>query len=308
MPRARRYLLPSTDEYITSGKINRLSDNQQEEIIRHWFCQRFDPPDALPYDSSEGGFQWIWGGPYDARSAIYGEFDGVASDTALAATNSALNDISSDWSGKPDDAGYSDDYLSDLLASGDPYMTLIASLMEIESTAKRKRAKTDGLIIHRLLYANIITSLETYLGDSFGKKIASNHQYLENFVLKSGHFQNQTIPLSKIFLRSKSIDSEVLTSIAAHNWHRLTASAKMYKQALNVKFPDTPKTIDDGIADRHDIVHRNGKTHDRVEGSWGLPEILALKQAVLEFATAVEDELKELLLPKHDIVDAPIEI
>jgi hypothetical protein len=74
----------------------------------------------------------------------------------------------------------------------------------------------------------------------------------------------------------------------------LPQSAVMYKSTFGISFPDVPTTISDGIRDRPDIVHRNGKREDGTDGSWGLSDILALKEAVLNLATEVRDRIKAL--------------
>jgi hypothetical protein len=56
------------------------------------------------------------------------------------------------------------------------------------------------------------------------------------------------------------------------------------------------------------IVHRNGKTKECVEGTWGLVEILALSEAVMPFATAIEDEIRKLAFPARTIPNEPMEI
>jgi hypothetical protein len=63
-----------------------------------------------------------------------------------------------------------------------------------------------------------------------------------------------------------------------------------------------------GIRDRHDIVHRNGKSTEGVEGAWGLTEILALKDAVMPFATEIEDEIRKLAFTAPTIPGEQIEI
>ncbi|MBW5433225.1 hypothetical protein FXB41_00020 [Bradyrhizobium canariense] len=46
------------------------------EAVKAWFLSNFeDPAESTPYDSGEGGYQWIWGGPYDAREEIEGYFN-----------------------------------------------------------------------------------------------------------------------------------------------------------------------------------------------------------------------------------------
>ena len=117
---------------------------------------------------------------------------------------------------------------------------------------------------------------------------------MEDFVFKTPYFQNTQIKLSNIFERFKKIDAEVRTHILAHNWHMLKESGLMYKRAFNIKFPETPATIADGIRDRHNIVHRNGKSLDGADGTWGVAEILALKTAVLDFAGNIDTQAKSL--------------
>jgi hypothetical protein len=56
-----------------------------------------------PYESAEGGYQYIWGGPYNARVALESEFGGIASETLIIEVAEELDDICWEWSGRPDD-------------------------------------------------------------------------------------------------------------------------------------------------------------------------------------------------------------
>jgi hypothetical protein len=307
MPRKRRsYFLSKTGEHIAGSKVKRLTQDDQLSLMRHWFDDRYDPPDELPYDSSEGGFQWIWGGPYDARDVIENEFGGIASDKAIEELVSELRDINFEWSGKPSDEDFDDDYLADLIDSGtDPFLTLLGSMNEIESAAKIKTSAAKQKTLHKLLFANVITALETFLGDSFMKTLSGSDQYLEDFVFKTPHFRNTEIKLCDIFERFKKIDGEVRSYVLAHNWHMLKESGMMFKRAFDIKFPETPPTIANGIRERHDIVHRNGKTSDGKDGSWDLSKILALNKAILAFSGAIDDQVKKLPVPSAPKTDDP---
>lgn len=66
MPPHRKLSDPSTAEYATLSQLRRMKKETRIEAMRHWFGDNYDAPDELPYDSGEGGYQWIWGGPYDA--------------------------------------------------------------------------------------------------------------------------------------------------------------------------------------------------------------------------------------------------
>ncbi|QEE27316.1 hypothetical protein FTW19_04390 [Terriglobus albidus] len=293
MLRPLRYLIPSTGKNITRAQLKRKRQELQIEAMRDWFEDNFESPDELPYDSAEGGYQWIWGGPYDAEEQLQTEFGGIVADEVIEELASDLNDISLEWSGKPEPPD--DDYFLDLLESGpDPYINLISSLVEIEDAARIEVFEKDRRILHKLLYANIIAALETFLGDLFIKTLSKSDEYTENFVRKTAHFQNTPIKLSDIFERFKKIDAEVRNFVLAHNWHRLDESSMMYKRAFGVVFPVTPEGLKTAIRDRHDIVHRNGRTSDGAEGSWNLAKILALKKIVAEYSCELNDLIAKL--------------
>jgi hypothetical protein len=43
--------------------------------MRHWFHRNFeDPAQETPYNTQEGGYLYIWGGPYEAGEELYSEF------------------------------------------------------------------------------------------------------------------------------------------------------------------------------------------------------------------------------------------
>jgi len=300
MPKADRYILPNTDRVFTASQLRKLTDDEQVEIMEGWFGDRYAPPHELPYDSAEGGYQWIWGSPVEPGEEISQEFEGSVSETALNAAIKRLEDESFEWTPHPDYDDFDVDYEAELLESGHPYHVLLASLSEIETTAQHKRPPADAKIIHRLLFANIITSLEAYLGDRFRRALFNNREFIEDFVLKSGHFREQKISLGDVFNRAKTLDTEVRTFVSAHNWHSLTISIAMYKQAFGVDLPQPSQAIRDGVRQRHDIVHRNGKTLDGSEGSWDLSEIRALQGEVMAFATAIEKLVKHLPVSGSD--------
>ena len=63
-----------------------ISNLQFDEIVESmvsWFFTNFeDPAEHTPYESAEGGYQFIWGGPCDAREELEDAF-GVALEKLL---------------------------------------------------------------------------------------------------------------------------------------------------------------------------------------------------------------------------------
>lgn len=72
-----------------------------------WFHSNYeDPADQTPYETAEGGYQWIWGGPYDASEEIEGMFGNLISEALIKqAVAEVQSDGIVDWAPtfKPDD-------------------------------------------------------------------------------------------------------------------------------------------------------------------------------------------------------------
>ena len=77
----------SEDEFevgVTRSQLRRLGRARQLEYMTYWFNSMFeDPSNNTPYNSGEGGFLYLWGGPYDANDQLSGEFGGVVPDERI---------------------------------------------------------------------------------------------------------------------------------------------------------------------------------------------------------------------------------
>ena len=63
------------------------------DLIRNWFFENFeDPAVSTPYDGREGGYQYIWGGPYNTRDIIENIFADTASEELI---NAAIDEVES---------------------------------------------------------------------------------------------------------------------------------------------------------------------------------------------------------------------
>ena len=83
--------------------LDSLTKEEKIEEIKSWFYQNFeDPVECLPYESKEGGYIYIWGGPYDPRDEIENEFSGIVDEEIIDEVASELEEISWEWSGNPD--------------------------------------------------------------------------------------------------------------------------------------------------------------------------------------------------------------
>ena len=73
--RIRYYSEDDFEVGLTRSQLKRASRDRQIEYMRFWFAQYFeDPAEETPYNGEEGGYLYIWGGPYDAAEQLGDEF------------------------------------------------------------------------------------------------------------------------------------------------------------------------------------------------------------------------------------------
>lgn len=60
----------------TGDQLAGLDPETQQEVLKTWFHRNFeDPAESTPHNSAEGGYQYVWGGPYDADEELRNEFE-----------------------------------------------------------------------------------------------------------------------------------------------------------------------------------------------------------------------------------------
>src|SRR6478609_5359963 len=107
----KNYAIRNSECSLTESQLGRAKGEVQRRAMETWFYQHFESPDTLPYDSSEGGYQWIWGGPYDPRQELEGGFGGIVSEKRISEFADELEEIALEWSANsnrfmPDDYAY----------------------------------------------------------------------------------------------------------------------------------------------------------------------------------------------------------
>lgn len=92
------------------------------EAMVEWFHANFeDPAQETPYESAEGGYQYIWGGPYDAAEELADAFPDADDELIARAVDEIQSDGLFDWAPagiriQPDDEPDDDDYRQPLEA------------------------------------------------------------------------------------------------------------------------------------------------------------------------------------------------
>ena len=81
--------------------IGELDASAQAKMMRDWFLDNYeDPVHSLPYESREGGYIWVYGGPYDAGQVLRDTFEGLVSDRIIERIARDLFDECPEWAEK----------------------------------------------------------------------------------------------------------------------------------------------------------------------------------------------------------------
>lgn len=140
------------------------------------------------------------------------------------------------------------------------YKNFLKSTFEIESLAEAQLIDVSLRgSLDRLLYSNVISSLETYLSDALINLVMADSARIRLVVETVPEFKSQKIDLSEIYSKFETMDSLVHEYLVGLIYHNISKVQKIYSSVLGVNFPSDCSDLYVAIQKRHDIVHRNGK-------------------------------------------------
>lgn len=118
--------------------------------------------------------------------------------------------------------------------------------------------------LYRLLYANVITSMETFLGDTLKREVLKDEDSLRRFVETYKPFKNISLSISDLYMKKDSMPNFVKKTLCELLYHDLRKIKPIYKATLGIDLGDVSELYK-AVLVRHDLVHRNGKNHEGQE-------------------------------------------
>ena len=240
----------------------------------------------------EGGYIYIWGGPYDAEEELGDEFADIVPEHVIGELVTELESESTEWAGKPSADDIDDYYYSAVSSNTEFHKAFLSNLEVIKSLLDTK--VEDALELHflRLLHVNTITALETFLSDAFINTVMNDRSLIRKFVETNPDFKKQKFSLNEVFERFDQIDNEVKRYLLEIMWHNIEKVRPMYRDTLGINFPSDLGNIFRAIAVRHDIVHRNGRTKEGEETPLSREDLQRLIEEIRAFADTIDSHFK----------------
>jgi hypothetical protein len=110
LPAEEKYEL-SEGSTISEAQLREAEEETQVDAMNRWFRKNFiNPEEENPYDSDEGCFVFMNGGPYDPEQEINAHFESFIPEKARNEVISDLEDTALEWDGLPGAGDYDDPY------------------------------------------------------------------------------------------------------------------------------------------------------------------------------------------------------
>lgn len=279
-------------QLFTYKQLMRASSDVKLEAMEAWFRERYtDPVECCPYISTEGGYQYIFGGPYTLEDILPYEFPDEVFKGLVDELSSSLTNESWYWSPIPDDDSlrYEEQY-EEYLRFKPFFDNFLKALQDINSLINVNLSKRNKQILFKMAYSNVITVLETYLSDVFVYLVTGGGKFSLKYSLGKKKDKNKKLKLSEYHKPEHDFDKRK-SLMTKKTWHRLADTETLFKKYFGVSFNSHKKYLEGCIDIRHDLIHRNGKNINGIMVHLSKGQIMTLISRTKKFIKKINDDL-----------------
>jgi hypothetical protein len=197
-------------------------------------------------------------------------------------------------------------YLIDsAISNTEYYQTFLSGLKNVQSLLKLEPSiREQKVILNRLLYANVVAIMETFLSDAITNLVQNNLSLKRKLIERVPGFSDAKIAKAEIFAWFERMDKEVADYLQSNvTYHNIFTVEKLYRSVLDVKFPSPDELADLSriIKTRHDIVHRNGKTIEGKEIALSVNDVKFAIKIVKDFISRIEKQLPQKVMAGNTV-------
>ena len=279
---------------IRMSDLAEMDQTDQLDFMREWFLANYeDPVHSLPYETREGGYIWIYGGPYDPHEELYGKFGEFVPEKVIEALGNELLNECHEWAAQInlwDEDRYGFDHVTEPAEYLDEYHLAMDNNRGLLAIAVPDSVRTT---FYGMVFANLITIMETYLSDTFIGLVRSSEGFMRKFVATTPEFKERKLSLAEIYESMDKISDIAERYLGSVVWHRLRVVRNMYRDTLGVSFPEGLENIFRAIKVRHALVHRNGKLEGK-DVDITKERIKELAEEIDTFICSIAEQIKQL--------------
>ena len=190
------------------------------------------------------------------------DFEGYAYCTGHECTIS-LEDHDLEINGDPPMYSQTDDYnWGEYDIPDDPYGIFVSTHDQmLELLGMEFVLPDDNQIVARMIFAQLITALEAFLGDTLMSEVLRKKDKTEAFLANNTEINKQKFSLKEIAADGGIVERHVKEYLRKILYHNLNKVHSLYRAALGVELKISEndwKHLHQAVSNRHDCVHRNG--------------------------------------------------
>lgn len=147
--------------------------------------------------------------------------------------------------------------------------------------------------LRMLLYANVITKMETFLCDTLKQYVMSDKEHKKRFVSTYKDFNDMNLKYSQIYEKYDSLDNVIKNKLNDILYHNIPKVNNVYKKVIGIDIkPDD--IVFKAIDKRHDIVHRNGKDKEGNLLNISKDEVKELSEYMVDYINGIEEKIRQV--------------
>ena len=277
---------PATCE-VDDDWLRAAEPEDQAAAMEHWLRARYcDPAMETPYSSDAGGYIFTRGGPWHPNDVLMERFEGIADfDTIEALAQEIIQELGDELA--PTGLTAEEDWDVEVETSESPLRDLRRRVEELRLVLEMDGQEIAKFQARNLVYAALITTLETYLWETAVWWLANEDASVERLVRTRMTFDRRVREMVggdgiELKFRRERVHNGMKDMV----WHRWRSNWPFLAALLDAELPDHEAYgLTAAALKRHDIVHRSGQNKDRTEAVYATTvEVEALMDAVLAFA------------------------
>jgi hypothetical protein len=174
----------------------------------------------------------------------------------------------------------------------DVYRVFLINLKSVERLAKMPPSTIPLKTLYfRMLYAQVITALEAYLADAFLRLVVAKAEFKKRLLTEIQEFKERKFSFADILQLNPSGDDAIAHMLSEISWHNIAKARALYSTVLGVELPGDLASLFKAVTNRHDIVHRSGKSIKGRMVAVGESELSTLLTIVRDFVRQLDEKL-----------------
>lgn len=199
---------------------------------------------------------------------------------------------------EPDDDYDDDDYYNNVKFE-DSHNDTLEILEAIKDLSPEHQNK-----LCMLLYANVITKMETFLCDTLKQYVMSDKEQKKRFVSTYEPLKKGKLTYGEIYEKYDSLDDIIKEKLAEIIYHRMEQVSEIYKNVIDIDINPSEK-IYRAIQNRHNIVHRNGKDKEGNLLNISKEEVKELSEYMVDYINDIKEKIEQKENKRLNIDEQP---